>query len=119
VNLEIYCEDADTLHELLDWLQRDPDLRGTEIRVIQTAPTAGSMGALSEGLALVSRPEILTALTTTLGVWLGNRFTRTRIRVKHGEIEAEIETRSRRRAADFTRELLDRLSPNDNSLPPA
>ncbi|WFE97526.1 hypothetical protein [Micromonospora sp. WMMD987] len=79
---------------LADWCRRDDTLRTARIAPVSNrAAEPGAMGLLSDSLQVVSDHEaLLTAVATTVGVWLGTRHRRTRIRVRHGERSVEIDT---------------------------
>jgi hypothetical protein len=89
-------DDAEVARSLVDWLRREPDLRGIGISQVALAPTTGKMGAGGAVVQIVSdNSEFLTAIATTVGVWLGSRIRRTQVRVRVGEREVEIESNRR------------------------
>ncbi|RRR98390.1 effector-associated constant component EACC1 [Glycomyces terrestris] len=110
--LSITAETGET-PDLLAMLRRDPDLNRAGI-TLSTADGAGSgetLGDLTDTIhAVVANDALLTAATTTIGVWLGARIRPTRIRVRRGDVEVEVETVRAKRADAYARELLDALS---------
>ncbi|ADD40078.1 effector-associated constant component EACC1 [Stackebrandtia nassauensis] len=110
--LAIVTDDPEQARQLLAWLRRESELRGvTDLRLLPPRQTGGHLGEATDTvLAILSNPGAITAVATTIGVWLGQRVGRTRIRVKDGEREVEIETTSRRRAEEYTRTILAELN---------
>ncbi|GAA4918925.1 hypothetical protein LX16_4434 [Stackebrandtia albiflava] len=109
--LRVETDDAAALREILDWLRRDPELRGTAVRVLPAPPADGAMGGVVDTLvATFTDPAVVTAAISSLGVWAAARARRTRIRISDGIREVEIETGSRRRAEEFSGRILRELA---------
>lgn len=103
--------DPAEVRELLAMLRRDAELRAARPELVVPEPVSGQLGGVADTItALVTNDAVLSAATTTVGVWLGARIRPTRIRVKRGETEVEVETVSGKRAETYARELLDKLS---------
>ncbi|GAA1876521.1 effector-associated constant component EACC1 [Asanoa iriomotensis] len=89
----VTVEDPDAFSPLYDWLLRDEMLRGTVVRPAPVSPADQEMGVVADTVEIVAaHGELLTAVATTVGVWLGTRVRRTRIRIKEGDREVEIDT---------------------------
>lgn len=115
VTLAINTDDPEAARQLLAWLRRESDLRGAaELTLLPPPPAMGELGGTVDTvLAVLSDPAALSALTTTLGVWLGQRVRRTRIHVSDGKHAVEIETTSRRRAEEYAAVMLAKLQSKD------
>jgi hypothetical protein len=105
--------DADSLRGLERDLRGDIDLRGT--RLIRTAapPEPGEMGFAPEALQFITdNNELLAAMAGAVAGWLGRQRQPSRIRVKLGANEIEIESDRVKDpeavAADLIRRLQDR-----------
>jgi hypothetical protein len=102
--------DPSEVRELLAMLRRDPDLRQARLELEVPRPSAGHLGEIADTVtAIIPNDALLTAATTTIGVWLGARIRPTRIRLKRGETEVEVETIRGKRAEAYARELFDAL----------
>jgi hypothetical protein len=102
--------ESEDLRSLEDWLRRDPDLRGTRITPVAPPVVPGQMGVLADTLQLVSdNGELMTAVATTIGVWLGTRSRRTKIKVTDGERSVEIDAANLKDPEQVTRRILDEL----------
>jgi hypothetical protein len=108
--------ESEDLRSLEDWLRRDPDLRGIRITPATPPPPPGQMGVLTDTLQLVSdNGELMTAVATTIGVWLGTRSKRTRIKVTDGDRSVEIDAGKLEDPEQVTRRILDELAgPGDD-----
>ena len=103
--------EAEDLRSLADWLRRDPDLRGTRITPVTPPPRPGHMGGPTDTLQLVAdNGELMTAVATTIGVWLGTRSRRTKIKVTDGERSVEIDAAKLSDPEQVTRRILDQLA---------
>lgn len=103
--------DPTEVRELLAMLRRDPDLRQARLELEVPRPSGGHLGELADTVtAIVTNDALLSAFTTTVGVWLGARIRPTRIRLRRGEIEVEVETVRGKRAEAYARELFDALN---------
>jgi hypothetical protein len=109
-------DDSEATLALSQWCRRDPELRGIRIAVLSPPARPGEMGLVGEALAFVSDNDaLLTAVATTVGTWLGTRTVRTRIRVKLGDKEIEIESRSPGKAQEIAARIVAEL---DEAPPP-
>jgi len=103
--------DPEEVRDLLAWIRRDPELRSARAELVRPRQTGGQMGGLADTIvAVVTNEAVLSAATTTIGLWLGSRFRRTRIRLKRGDIEVEIETASAKRGEAYAQELFNELA---------
>ncbi|GAA2319945.1 hypothetical protein GCM10009853_092560 [Glycomyces scopariae] len=103
--------DPSEIRELLALLRRDPELRTAGLGLEFRRPGRGELGAVTDTLTMLAgNPAVLTAATTTIGVWLGARIRPTRIRLKRGDTEVEVETLRAKRAEAYASELLAELS---------
>lgn len=108
--------DPDVLLALEDWLHREPRLRGIRIIRIEPVPEAGHMGILADTVELVDAAgPVLSAVAATVGVWLGTQVRRTRIRVKDGVREVEIDTGTLRDPDIIARTILQQLMDEDST----
>jgi hypothetical protein len=106
--------EPDEVRQLLAMLRRDPDLRSAGLALAETEPAPGELGALADTLiAIVTNEALLTAVASTVGVWLHARLRPTRIKVRKGDVEIEVVTGKAKRAEDYTREILDRFAEPD------
>jgi len=98
---------GDALAELWTWLREDA--RGVRLQQVYETPGPGEMagGALAALETAVLSKELLGMVATGLGGWLSARATtrRTRIRVKRGDVEVEIDTASLDKASEIARRL--------------
>ena len=101
----------EALGSLSEWLRRDPELRGTPIRVVRRPPQPGELGSVAEAVQIVTQNgAAVTAAAATLGAWLTARARATKIRVRDGDREVEIEAGRMKDARQVAGEILDRLS---------
>ncbi|MEV6345520.1 hypothetical protein [Actinoplanes sp. NPDC051851] len=89
-------DDSDhCLNDLRRWVRADDDLAAVRWRVLTTAPAPGEMsgGAATGLVATFLQPELAVALVSALGGWAAARVAarRTRIRVRIGDHEVEVE----------------------------
>jgi hypothetical protein len=106
--------EPDEVRQLLAMLRRDPDLRSAGLALQAPKQTGGQLGEVADTLvAIVTNEAVLTAVATTVGVWLNARLRPTRIKVRKGDVEIEVVTAKAKRAEDYTREILDRLAEPD------
>lgn len=111
------ADDPDALASLLDWLRREPGLRGVRITRLDPVPAPGQMGALADTVALAGQAApLVAAVATPLGVWLGTRVRRTRVRVKDGDREVEIDTGALKDPVAIAQEILRQIG--DGGPPP-
>lgn len=84
---------------------------GVEIIPERTAPSAGQMGGIVQALSAVTeQKEAITAVVTTLATWLSVKKTSTRIRVKRGNKEVEIQGVSIKSAEEAVTRIMKDLS---------
>ncbi|AGZ40359.1 hypothetical protein AFR_10350 [Actinoplanes friuliensis DSM 7358] len=93
--------------DLSDWLRKEPLLSSARFGTTGAPPRPGEMGWPADALQIVANADLLTAVATTLGVWLGTRVRRTKIKITHKGRTIEVE--SGKNAEAITREILDRL----------
>ncbi|MEU8661563.1 effector-associated constant component EACC1 [Actinoplanes philippinensis] len=102
------------LRELHAWLRDDEDLAGIRVRPVTATPAPGEMsGGLVEALvATVADPGLLGALFAGLGGWAAARAStrRTRIRVRMGDREVEMEGPQLKDPEGVVRRLISGLS---------
>jgi membrane-associated two-gene conflict system component 1 (EACC1) len=96
VEIVLAGDDPDAaLRDLRAWLRDDEELAGVRVEPVTAAAGPGEMsGGLVEALvATVADPGLLGALFAGLGGWAAARAStrRTRIRVKVGDREVELE----------------------------
>lgn len=89
-------DSGDELSKLGRWLRDDEDLRSVRIVAVSAQPASGQMtgGVVATLEAAIVNKDLLVALTSAVGGWLASRAAgrRTRIRVRRGEREVEIDT---------------------------
>ncbi|MFC6021202.1 hypothetical protein ACFP2T_34140 [Plantactinospora solaniradicis] len=96
---------------LEDWLRREPDLRGVRIRPVVTKAKPGEMGAVTDALEVIANHDaIVTAVAATIGIWLTARTRATRIRIRHGEREIEIESSRMKDAHQIAVQIVEQLA---------
>ncbi|MEV0900662.1 hypothetical protein [Actinoplanes sp. NPDC049802] len=102
-------ESGESYNELRKWLRGDEDLAGVRVDAVTAAPAPGRMagGAVEALIATVADPGLLGALFGALGGWAAARAStrRTRIRVRVGEREVEVEGPALRDPEDVARRL--------------
>jgi hypothetical protein len=110
--LELEPTEPEVLPELLDWLHREPELRGVAMVTVAGPASPTELGGSAAIQFLHDNPELVTAVATTVGVWLGTRARRTRIKVSDGDRQVTIDTGRLKDpeaiAARIARELRDR-----------
>jgi hypothetical protein len=88
-------ESGDSVIELQKWLRTDDDLRAVEVDLVTPEPRTDEMsGGIADALmATVADPGVLGALIGAVGGWVTARASarRTRIRVRVGDREIEME----------------------------
>jgi len=103
-------DDAGAVRALSQWCRSDPELRGVRIVPLAAPVRPGEMGFAGDALAFVSDNDaLLTAVATTIGTWLGTRAVRTRIRVKLGDKEVEIDSGNPKKAQEIVAAILAEL----------
>ncbi|GAA1693847.1 hypothetical protein GCM10009830_47070 [Glycomyces endophyticus] len=103
--------EPDEVRQLLALLRRDPELRLAGLALEVPKQTGGHLGAVADTVvAILTDEAVLTAASTTVGIWLAARSRPTRIRARRGDVEVEVETVKGKRAAEYTKELLDKLA---------
>jgi hypothetical protein len=87
---------GDELNSLRQWLRDNEDLRSVRFTSVTSPPAPGEMtgGVVGALEAAIVNKELLVALTSAIGGWLASRASsrRTRIRLRSGEREVEIDT---------------------------
>ncbi|MFE9633569.1 hypothetical protein [Streptomyces sp. NPDC006463] len=83
------------IRSLADWLARDADVREAKatVTVLESEQRPDEMGPLADAVQVLLEPDgVLVAVVTAVGVWLESRGRRTRIRVRQGDTEVEIDS---------------------------
>lgn len=109
--------DEDANDSLRRWLGDEPLLTGFQVTPVDRGRPAGDgppagrqpMSAVADALRLVGDADLLTAVATTVGVWLGTRVRRTRITIHRGPNRVEIDTNRFRDASAITEYILREL----------
>ncbi|GGN43610.1 hypothetical protein FHR83_008095 [Actinoplanes campanulatus] len=95
IRVEIVLTGDGSYKELRKWLRGDEDLDGVRVDPVEAPPLPGQMsgGAVEALIATVADPGLLGALFGAVGGWAAARAStrRTRIRVKVGDREVEVE----------------------------
>ncbi|GAA0453974.1 hypothetical protein Aca07nite_66540 [Actinoplanes capillaceus] len=95
IRVEISLTGDGSYNELRKWLRGDEDLDGVRVDTVGAPPLPGQMsgGAVEALIATVADPGLLGALFGAVGGWAAARAStrRTRIRVKVGDREVEVE----------------------------
>jgi hypothetical protein len=96
VGLEVVGDESGgQLNDLRRWLRSDDDLTGVRVQSVAKPPASGEMsgGESASLIATVLDPDLLAPLLGALGGWAAARAStrRTRVRVKVGEHEVEID----------------------------
>ncbi|WP_157441166.1 effector-associated constant component EACC1 [Actinoplanes awajinensis] len=115
IMIEVLGDDCgDELHDLREWLRDDADLRGSSLLSLPRPPADGEMnGGVPAALeATIMNKELVVALAGSIGGWLTARAAsrRTRIRVRRGEVEVEIDTTKLRDAEKIARTIQEQLN---------
>jgi hypothetical protein len=98
MELTVRVEDdptGESVRSLADWLSKDADVReaNATVTVLESQQRADEMGPLADTVQLLLEPDgVLVSVLTVVGVWLESRGRRTRIRVRRGDTEVEIDT---------------------------
>ncbi|WP_024806583.1 hypothetical protein [Nocardia sp. BMG51109] len=96
---------VDDLLSLGQWLQRERELAGA-VKEVRSTPTEEELGGAIELLSVVVESgDVLTALVSTLGIWLQHR-PRTKLTITRGDQMIEIDTNSVRQLSA----LLDKVA---------
>jgi hypothetical protein len=103
------------------WMTESGDLRGVPVTAHRTAPAPESMpggGVIDALVTVVTDKTTLTAVTTAVAGWLTARrsLRRTRLRMRHGAREVEVDTAAIRDLDDLAAWLRRQLDEDD---PPA
>jgi membrane-associated two-gene conflict system component 1 (EACC1) len=110
-------DSGDQLSNLRQWLRDDEELRSVYIVEVSApaAPHEMTGGAVAALEAAVVNKELLVALTSALGGWLASRAStrRTRIRVRRGGREIEIDTAKVRDSDEIARQIWQDLKEGD------
>ncbi|BAL91085.1 hypothetical protein AMIS_58650 [Actinoplanes missouriensis 431] len=116
LRVEIFA-DPDTLRAVERELRSDADLRGTRLSRIDAPIKPGEMGFVPDALQWVTdNNTLLAALAGAVAGWLGRQRQPTRVRVRLGEREIELES-DRVKDADATaEELLRKLRDDDTDV---
>ncbi|WP_425426873.1 effector-associated constant component EACC1 [Asanoa hainanensis] len=118
-------EGGDELYDLYEWIRADHKLLKDVVRLVSGRPAPGEMsGAVSGVLEFVSgNGELLSALVGAITGWITARAStrRSRVRVKFGEHEIELDSANLERSAAIIfqlhramREDMGCASPNSN-----
>ncbi|MET7393854.1 hypothetical protein ABZS66_10210 [Dactylosporangium sp. NPDC005572] len=98
---------GDELADLHDWLRQD--VRGVRMAPVERPPIEGQMsgGVVAALETAVLSKELLGMVVTGIGGWLSARATtrRTKIRVKRGDVEVEIDSANVEQADQIARRL--------------
>ena len=120
MRLDFDADDPVVLRQLLDWLRRDPRLRGAmDARLVPAPQTGSTLGGWDTLQATFTDPKVVIAAIGVVSTWLATRTRRTRIRISDGTREVEIETGSRRKAEEFSTRILRELAASDRPQPAA
>jgi hypothetical protein len=102
--------DGDAVRSFAEWCRTDPELRGVRIKQTAPSPRPGEMGSVADALEFVSNNDaLLTAVATTLGTWLATRRPKTKIRVRLGDKEIEIDSPSPEKASELAGLIVEKL----------
>lgn len=102
-------EASEQLRDLRQWLNDDEDLRPLQFTLVTAQRTSdemtGGIPAVIEA-AFINK-DLLVAFTSAVGGWLASRAStrRTRIRVRKGEREVEIDTAKVRDSDQIVRQI--------------
>ncbi|HEX8345323.1 MAG TPA: hypothetical protein VF657_11420 [Actinoplanes sp.] len=110
--------DGDDLAELRDWLADDAAMRGVPVSMRRTRRQSGEMagGGLADMLVtMVDDRTAIIAVSTAVAGWLTARASsrRTRIKVRHGDREMEIDSSKVRDPEQLARRMRDELLADD------
>ncbi len=103
-------DDAEATRSLSQWCRRDPELRGVRIVPLTSPTRPGEMGFVGDALEFLSdNNALITAAVSTLGTWLATRAVRTRIRVRIGDREVDIDTTNPKKAQEILTRIVAEL----------
>jgi hypothetical protein len=113
--------DGDDLAELRDWLADDAAMRGVPVSMRRTRRQSGEMagGGLADMLVtMVDDRTAIIAVSTAVAGWLTARASsrRTRIKVRHGDREMEIDSSKVRDPEQLARRMCDELLADDTHV---
>jgi hypothetical protein len=113
-DLLVISGDPQEVRGLLAMLRRDPEVLRAGVGLEARESARGELGALSDTIvAVLTNKEFLGSVTSIVSVWLSVRNRPTRIRLKRGDNEVEVENVRGKRAEEYDRELLAQLSQTD------
>jgi hypothetical protein len=85
-------ESGDELRSLGRWLRDDEDMRGVTIELRNATMQPGDMGPTPELIQAIFQPQgVLVALAGVIGTWIGTRRRATKLHVRSGDKEVEID----------------------------
>jgi hypothetical protein len=113
--------DGADLIALRQWMVESVDLRGVRVIAHRSTPEPGTMpgtGVVEALVTVITDKAVLAATTAAIGGWVTARLStrRTRLRIKYGDREAEVDTARVHDLDDLAAWLRDQL---DQDGPPA
>lgn len=103
-------EAGDDLRRLAQWLRDDDDLKGVSITLLDHTRKSHEMGIADEAIQIAFQQNgIFVALTGVLGTWLGAPNKRTKLRVKVGDKEIEIDASKMSNPEEVAKDILRQL----------
>jgi hypothetical protein len=113
-------EDGADLIALRKWMVESDDLRGLPVGADRATPEPNTMpgtGVVEALVTVITDKATLTAAATAIGGWLTARLSmrRTRLRIKHGDREVEVDTARVRHLDDLAAWLRDQLDEDSPS----
>jgi hypothetical protein len=111
MHLLVESEDSPLdVRSLAAWLAERDDLKPVSVAVVGAA-AGDDMGVVDEVVRVVFAPGgLAVAVASALGAWAVTRSARTRIRVRAGDKEVEVEAPSSRKAEDIAGAVLRGIS---------
>ncbi|MFC3742131.1 effector-associated constant component EACC1 [Paractinoplanes deccanensis] len=110
--ITVSSDDHGAVLALQDWLRREQFPPGIVVHPCSEEPGPDDMGAWSDGLKIVfENPGLLTAVATAVGAWVGSRARVTRVKVRDGDREIEIDSRRIKDPEQVARRIQEGLAP--------
>ncbi|MEV4345102.1 hypothetical protein AB0J83_11545 [Actinoplanes sp. NPDC049596] len=118
--LRVTAADGEDLLALRKWITESGQLRGVPVTVERAQPEPGTMpgsGAVEALVAVATDKATLTAIVSLIGGWATARLSmrRTRLKIKYGDREAEVDTARFRDPDELAVWLRRQLEPDGQS----